>query len=183
MPTALVLVGAIAGCTTAEAGRSLPVEDPTAVDTSSAHPDASDTPEYTVSEKLTAMHPCDVLSDEQLDDLGFDPATANFDGAGIYNLCQYRSKPGNEAGLILNLDTYDGVDTLDLTNFQPEETQVGSLRALRITDSRDAEFCQFAMDLDGQANVSIMIHRGGSTEEACATAERVATAVEPLLPR
>ncbi|WP_245533416.1 DUF3558 domain-containing protein [Actinoalloteichus spitiensis] len=187
MPTALVLVGAIAGCTTAEAGRSLPVEEgPTAVDTSSAHPDASDTPEDTVGEWLAAMHPCEVLSDEQLDGIGLDPATATLDDVGVIYACNYRPGPGIRPSVALNLNAHSGLDELNLTNYEPEETQVGSLRALRITDSLDIEFCQFALDLNGEANVSVMvrgIRDGGSTDEPCEMAERVATAVEPLLPR
>ncbi|WP_081893499.1 DUF3558 domain-containing protein [Actinoalloteichus caeruleus] len=186
-PTAFVLAGAIAGCTTAEAGRSLPVEEgPTAVDTSSAHPDASDTPEDTVGEWLAAMHPCEVLSDEQLDGIGLDPATATLDDVGVIYACNYRPGPGIRPSVALNLNAHSGLDELNLTNYEPEETQVGSLRALRITDSLDIEFCQFALDLNGEANVSVMvrgIRDGGSTDEPCEMAERVATAVEPLLPR
>ncbi|MCP2332645.1 MULTISPECIES: DUF3558 domain-containing protein [Actinoalloteichus] len=186
--TALGLVGLLSACASAEQGTAVAVE-PTVGSSLPGSADPSvggspgEQPGVDVAAELSEMLPCEILSDEEVDDLGFDPESASFDDVGLSYACDYRPPGGGRPPMSIQLNWQRSVDQLDLTNYSVEEKSVGPLRALRIVSGADSQHCQVSVALSSEAHVSIFVHYGGTTEQACATAESVAAAVEPKLPR
>ncbi|WP_418152635.1 DUF3558 domain-containing protein [Actinoalloteichus caeruleus] len=186
--TALGLVTLLSACTSTEQGTAVAV-DPT-VNSSlpgSANPSATvsptEQPGVDVAAELSGMLPCDILSDEEVTSLGFDPETATFDDVGLAYDCVYRPPGGGNPLMSVQFAWNLSVDQLNLTNYTVEEINVGPLRALRILDKPATEHCQISIDLSEQAHVSIAVDYAGTLEQACAIAEETAAAVEPSLPR
>ncbi|AUS81425.1 DUF3558 domain-containing protein [Actinoalloteichus sp. AHMU CJ021] len=180
----------LSACTSTEQGTPVAVQ-PT-VNSSlpgSATPSATGSPDepppevVDVEAELSDMLPCDILSDEDITTLGFDPESATFDDVGVSYDCRYRLPGGESPIMTIQLDWDYSVDQLNLTNYTVEEISVGPLRALRIIVKPPSEHCQISLDLSEQAHVSVFVTYAGTTEQACAIAEDTAAAVEPLLPR
>ncbi|MCP2331020.1 DUF3558 family protein [Actinoalloteichus caeruleus] len=141
-----------------------------------------DTAPGDVGAELEATHPCEVLPEHEVTALGFDPESAHFDDFGIIYSCWYEPLPTGQGNLTLQLDANKGVDTINLTGFSANEIQVGSLRALRITDDLDPRVCQVALALDEEVHVSVMVSFVEDTEEACRLAEAAGALAEQYLP-
>ncbi|AUS80425.1 DUF3558 domain-containing protein [Actinoalloteichus sp. AHMU CJ021] len=181
-------MGLLSACTSAERGTAVAVE----LTVGSSLPGSADPsvggspgeqPGVDVAAELSEMLPCEILSDEEVTALGFDPESASFNDVGVSYSCNYRPPAGGTPLMYIGLDWKLSIDQLNLSNFIAEETSVGPLRALRITDKIDPESCQISLALSEQAHVSIFVKFGGTTEQACAIAEETAAAVEPSLPR
>ncbi|WP_418152633.1 DUF3558 domain-containing protein [Actinoalloteichus caeruleus] len=186
--TALGLVALLSACTSTEHGTAVAV-NPT-VNSSlpgSANPPATaspgEQPGVDVVAELSEMLPCEILSDEELTTLGFDPETATFDDVGVSYDCRYRFPGGERPVMTIQLDWNYSVDQLNLTNYTVEEINVGPLRALRIIGKTASEHCQISLHLSEHAHVSVFVHYAGTLEQACAIAEGTAEALEPSLPR
>ncbi|WP_418152632.1 DUF3558 domain-containing protein [Actinoalloteichus caeruleus] len=186
--TALGLVTLLSACTSTEQGTAVAVK-PT-VDSSlpgSATPSApgsrGEQPGVDVAAELSGMLPCEILSDEDITTLGFDPESATFDDVGLAYDCGYRLPGGGSPIMAIQLNWQRNVDQLNLTNYTVEEISVGPLRALRIIVKPPSEHCQISLDLSEQAHVSVFVTYAETTEQACAIAEDTAAAVEPSLPR
>ncbi|AUS81916.1 DUF3558 domain-containing protein [Actinoalloteichus sp. AHMU CJ021] len=181
-------MGLLSACTSAERGTAVAVE-PTVGSSLPGSADPSvggspgEQPGVDVAAELSEMLPCEILSDEEMTALGFDPETATFDDVGLSHDCRYRFPGGERPVMTIHLNWMRGVDQLNLTNYTVEEIGVGPLRALRIIDEIPSEHCQISVDLSEQAHVSFFVHYAGTVERACALAEDTAAAVEPLLPR
>ncbi|WP_253860190.1 DUF3558 domain-containing protein [Actinoalloteichus caeruleus] len=178
----------LSACTSTEHGTAVAV-NPT-VDSSlpgSANPPApgspGEQPGVDVVAELSEMLPCEILSDEELTTLGFDPETATFDDVGVSYDCRYRLPGGERPVMTIQLDWIYSVDQLNLTNYTVEEISVGPLRALRIIEKPASEHCQISMHLSEQAHASVFVDYAGTLEQACAIAEGTAAALEPSLPR
>ncbi|WP_335334173.1 DUF3558 domain-containing protein [Actinoalloteichus caeruleus] len=186
--TALGLVGLLSACTSAEQGTAVAV-GPTVGSSLPGSADPSvgggpgEQPGVDVAAELSEMLPCEILSDEEITALGFDPESATFDDVGLSYDCRYRFPGGARPVLTIHLNWMRGVDQLNLTNYTVEEISVGPLRALRVIDKPAAQHCQISMDLSEQAHVSAVVDYAETLEEACALAEDTAAAVEPVLPR
>ncbi|AUS78017.1 DUF3558 domain-containing protein [Actinoalloteichus sp. AHMU CJ021] len=172
----------VAGCTSETPGQasSATVEEPgsSAVAGTSA---AEGEPSF--EDELASVLPCEVLDDDQVANLGFDPFTADFDDAGILNVCQYTVGPVETPLMSINIGVDQPLDELNLTNFNAIDHQVGPLRALLITDDRDPNKCQISMELGENAHATVRVMFTDSREAACEAVERLAAAVEPELPR
>ncbi|AUS81151.1 DUF3558 domain-containing protein [Actinoalloteichus sp. AHMU CJ021] len=138
---------------------------------------------FSFTEDIANVLPCEVLDDNQITDLGFDPTTADFTDVGLLYTCQYTVAPMETPLMSIGLDADRALDELNLTNFNSTEHQVGPLRALLITDDRDPTMCQISMELAETAHVTVRVSWAESQEAACEAAERVAAVVEPELPR
>ncbi|WP_337662206.1 DUF3558 domain-containing protein [Actinoalloteichus sp. AHMU CJ021] len=186
--TALGLVGLLSACASAEQGTAVAV-GPTVESSVAGSADPSvgggpgEQPGVDVAAELSEMLPCEILSDEKITALGFDPESASFDDVGLSYACSYRWPSGGLTLMAIDLNWKRSVDQLDLTSYTSEETSVGSLRALRIVDKPESEHCQMSLALSSQAHVTISVHYAGTAEQACDLAEQVAAAVEPELPR
>ncbi|WP_422647563.1 DUF3558 domain-containing protein [Actinoalloteichus caeruleus] len=178
----------LSACVSAEQGTAVAV-GPTVESSVAESADPSvgggpgEEPGVDVAAELSEMLPCEILSDEEITALGFDPETATFDGVGLSYDCRYRFPGGERPVMTIHLNWMRGVDQLNLTNYTVEEIGVGPLRALRIIDEIPSEHCQISVDLSEQAHVSVYVHYAGTVEHACALAEDTAAAVEPVLPR
>uniref|UniRef100_UPI00037C2208 DUF3558 domain-containing protein n=1 Tax=Actinoalloteichus spitiensis TaxID=252394 RepID=UPI00037C2208 len=167
------------GCTTETTGQA---HTPTAQDTThSTTPTSPDNSAFT--EEIANLLPCEVLDDNQITDLGFDPATADFTDAGILYMCQYTVAPLETPLMSISIRGDRALDELDLTDFNSTDHQVGPLLALLITDDSDPNMCQISMELGENAHATVAISWAESQEAACEAAERVAAVVEPELPR
>ncbi|WP_422647190.1 DUF3558 domain-containing protein [Actinoalloteichus caeruleus] len=181
-------MGLLSACASAERGTAVAV-GPTVGSSLPGSADPSvggspgEQPGVDVAAELSEMLPCEILSDEEMTALGFDPETATFDDVGLSYACSYRLSSGGLTLMAIDLNWKRSVDQLDLTNYTSEETSVGSLRALRIVEKSESEHCQMSVALSLQAHVTISVHYAGTAEQACELAEQVAAAVEPELPR
>ncbi|WP_337661860.1 DUF3558 domain-containing protein [Actinoalloteichus sp. AHMU CJ021] len=186
--TALGLVVLLSACASAEQGTAVAV-GPTVGSSLPGSADPSvggspgEQPGVDVAAELSEMLPCEILSDEEITALGFDPETARFDDVGLSYDCVYRLAHEARPLMAIHLNWMRSVDQLSLTNYTVEEIGVGPLRALRIIGKTASEHCQISVDLSEQAHVSVYVHYAGTVEHACALAEETAGAVEPLLPR
>ncbi|AUS81150.1 DUF3558 domain-containing protein [Actinoalloteichus sp. AHMU CJ021] len=178
----ITLLTVLTGCTTETTGQA---HTPTTANTTnSTTAEGTTAPgNSTFTEELANVLPCQVLDDNQVTDLGFDPTTAEFDDVGVAYMCLYRPAPLESPLLSINIDKDWALDELNLTNFNSTEHQVGPLRALLITDDRDPSMCQISMELAETAHVTVRVSWAESQEAACEAAERVAAVVEPELPR
>ncbi|WP_418155715.1 DUF3558 family protein [Actinoalloteichus caeruleus] len=178
----ITLLTVLTGCTTETTGQA---HTPTTANTTnSTTAEGTTAPgNSTFTEELANVLPCQVLDDNQVTDLGFDPTTAEFDDVGVAYMCLYRPAPLESPLLSINIDKDWALDELNLTNFNSTEHQVGPLRALLITDDRDPSMCQISMELSESAHATVAVDFAESQEAACEAAERVAAVVEPELPR
>ncbi|WP_083886620.1 DUF3558 domain-containing protein [Actinoalloteichus spitiensis] len=178
----VALIAVACGCASETTGR--------AFSASTANPSGSELADTSAveggssfEEELASVLPCEVLDDDQVADLGFDPSTAEYDDAGILNLCQYTVGPVETPLMSINIGVDQALDDLNLTNFNSTDHQVGPLRALLITDDRDPNKCQISMEIGESSHVTVRVMLAESQEAACETVERVAVLVEPELPR
>ncbi|AUS79614.1 DUF3558 domain-containing protein [Actinoalloteichus sp. AHMU CJ021] len=176
---AITLLTVLTGCTTETTGQA---HTPTTPNTTT--PDTTTNPDNTTfAEDIADVLPCEVLDDNQITDLGFDPTTAEFDDVGVAYMCLYRPAPLESPLMSINIDRDWALDELNLTNYNSTEHQVGPLRALLVTDDRDPSMCQISMKLSESAHATVAVDFAESQEAACEAAERVAAVVEPELPR
>ncbi|AUS79613.1 DUF3558 domain-containing protein [Actinoalloteichus sp. AHMU CJ021] len=178
----ITLLTVLTGCTTETTGQAHTPTTPNT--TNSTTPDTTTNPDNTTfAEDIANVLPCEVLDDNQITDLGFDPTTAEFEDVGIIYWCRYRAAPMETPTMTIGLDADWALDELNLTNYNSTEHQIGPLRALLITDDRDPTMCQISMELAETAHATVTVSWAESQEAACEAAERVAAVVEPELPR
>ncbi|WP_335334171.1 DUF3558 domain-containing protein [Actinoalloteichus caeruleus] len=178
----VALLTIVTACTSQTPGQALnaPTSDPGSSDMTGMSPVEDG---LSFEDELAGVLPCELLDDDQIIELGFDPSTAEFDDVGVVYMCQYTVSPVETPLLSINVDRDWPMDDLNLTNFNTVEHQVGPLRALLITDDREPNKCQISMELGESAHATVVVSFTESREEACESAERVAGVLEPELPR
>ncbi|WP_030228011.1 DUF3558 family protein, partial [Actinoalloteichus caeruleus] len=178
----ITLLTVLTGCTTETTGQAHTPTTPNT--TNSTTPETTTNPDNTTfAEDIANVLPCEVLEDNQITDLGFDPTTAQFDDVGILYMCLYRPAPLENPLMSINIRSDRALDDLNLANYNTADHQVGPLRALLITDDSDQNRCQISMELGETAHATVAVSWAESQEAACEAAERVAAVVEPELPR
>nr|WP_081895288.1 DUF3558 family protein [Actinoalloteichus caeruleus] len=173
-------MGLLSACTSAERGTAVAVE----LTVGSSLPGSADPsvggspgeqPGVDVAAELSEMLPCEILSDEEVTALGFDPESASFNDVGVSYSCNYRPPAGGTPLMYIGLDWKLSIDQLNLSNFIAEETSVGPLRALRITDKR---WCSSGVGdpnrdtpeslvLRGHCSHSFLVVGGGQRHAGC----------------
>ncbi|AUS80424.1 DUF3558 domain-containing protein [Actinoalloteichus sp. AHMU CJ021] len=135
-------MGLLSACASAEQGTAVAV-GPTVGSSLSGSADPSvggspgEQPGVDVAAELSEMLPCEILSDEEITALGFDPESASFDDVGLSYACSYRLPSGGLALMAIDLNWKRSVDQLDLTNYTSEETvnSVSTTRAAAASSS------------------------------------------------
>ncbi|MEY7971288.1 DUF3558 domain-containing protein [Saccharomonospora xinjiangensis] len=176
MVTCAALLLAVVGCSGGEKGLARP-------QTSSAISSVGTTTGPSSSASLSAsLHPCDLLSAEDLIEVGkFDSKYK--EGGGARSCYWQRNFENGGDGFLFTVSVRDA-QSLETLRDDDEEFQQTEVNQRPAASSKDPEFgdCTFAMKIDGSSRVDINVAGDDRSDAACDVARAIANLVEPRLP-
>ncbi|GAA2668543.1 MULTISPECIES: DUF3558 family protein [Actinosynnema] len=174
---ALIIAAALTACSTVEPGSpsAASTQDSSSGSTSASKPTSGSAP----SDQLSS---CEILT-EVAPEQGLENIQERTGGAASTDACNARNSTKQ---LSLGLSIYP---TLNLADYQPgptsqiSDTTVGTRKAKLVKEAASQLDCVIAIEISPTSRADVFAYSINSLDEACATAEALAKAVEPSLPK
>jgi hypothetical protein len=177
LPIALGLVVGLTGCSQSLAGNATPRPTTVATDSepTSRTSATSTKPTGGSGTALEDINPCtDLLTEAEIRDLHAEPGVPS-----VRNSCRWSVSEGPAFAIALRGDK--GLD--DITTGTLSNESIGGRKAKRQVDDPGPGSCMVALEVGVNSRVDVVGVADIDTARACDYATRVATLIEPRLPK
>ncbi|WP_153035247.1 DUF3558 family protein [Amycolatopsis sp. YIM 10] len=173
----ITLLATLSACSEKSNGQALPTSD----SGTSAVPSSGSNPPVDGADVFGGIKACEVL-DKALEGKGFKPGYVQ--NAGSHNGC---ASEKTSFAVALDLDDKQGLGDLRSDPARTYDARLNGRSAKQVKgrDEEDGGTCEIFFEVAEKARtgVTVVLGTGGSTDEACQEAGKLAEAVEPLLPK
>jgi hypothetical protein len=142
---------------------------------------ASSTNSASASNAVSSLNPCELLTADQATQLGL-PGTGQPEKIVKARGCVWNASGLGSARVSLNNDL--GLEDLNTASAKspPEPLTIGSHQAIRFTSM--ARGCDLGLGIGEKSRAFIVVQLvDGTTEQACQLSTKIATFIEPKLPK